>query len=205
MTNRNQLRMIVPTPSGRTEMEGVGNGSHFYLRSELLKSELPEGDEWIGLDLSLGSSSETGAIASASPSGQLAVLRAVSDKVEKLGEKRVRGVETTGYRSPLDPEHYAEYLRGKGSTKAAEEYEQLAKTVPSTTEVETWIDRKGLVRQTVVKSDAHDPRSGGETSTEVTIDFYDYGISPEIKLPNPDTVYDATPMIRSKLGLSGSS
>jgi hypothetical protein len=205
-TNRSQLRMTVPTPSGgRIDMEGVASGSQLYLRSELLKSALPGGDEWMGFDMSLGSSSETGAIASASPSGQLAVLRAVGDKVEKLGEKRVRGVETTGYRSLLDPDHYVEYLRGKGSLKAAEEYERLAKTVPSTTEVETWIDRRGLVRQTTVKSDSHYPRSGHETSTEMTVDFYNFGISPEIQLPNPDTVYDATPIIRSNLGLGGSS
>lgn len=39
----------------------------------------------------------------------------------------------------------------------------------------------------------------------MTVDFYDFGISPEIQLPDPSTVYDANPMIRSKLGLDGSS
>jgi hypothetical protein len=129
-TDRNQLTMTVPTPSGSMEMEAVGSGSHFYLRSELLKSALPDGDEWMGLDMSLGSPSETGAVASASPNGQLALLRAVSDKVETLGHKRVRGVGTTGYRSPFDPDRYAEYLRGKGSLKVAEAYERVAKAVP---------------------------------------------------------------------------
>lgn len=206
-TNRSRLKMRIAlaTPPGRIEMEGVGSGSHFYYKSEKLQSALPDGDEWVGLDMSLGSSSETGAVASASPNEQLAVLRAVSDKVEKLGEKRVRGVETTGYRSSLDPHRYAGYLRGKGSPKAAEEYEQVAKAVPSATEIETWVDRKGLVRRTTMKSDAHDPHSGDETSTEATMDFYDFGISPEIQLPDSDTVYDATPTIRSNLGLDGSS
>jgi hypothetical protein len=205
-TNRSQLTMVVPTPSGRrVEMEGVGSGSHFYYRSDLLKSALPGGDEWMGLDMTLGSSSETGAVANASPSEQLAVLRAVSDNVEKLGEKKVRGVETTGYRSLLDHERYAEYLRGKGSMKAAEEYEQVVKAVPSTIGVETWIDAKGFVRRTILRAHSHDPNTGEETSTKVIVDFYDFGISPEIQLPNPDTVYDATPMIRSKLGLGGSS
>lgn len=205
-TNRSQLTMAVSTPSSRrVEMEGVGSGSHFYYRSDLLKSALPGGDEWMGLDMTLGSSSETGAVASASPSEQLAVLRAVSDNVEKLGQKRVRGVKTTGYLSSLDHERYAEYLRDKGSMKAAEEYEQVAKAVPSTIEVETWVDAKGLVRQTILRAHSHDPSTGKETSTEMTVDFYDFGISPEIQLPSPDTVYDATPMIRSKLGLGGSS
>jgi hypothetical protein len=207
ITNRSQLTMTVPTPSGQTEMEGVGSGSHFYLRSELLESSLPDGDEWIGFDMSLGSSSEFGAVATASPSGQLGVLRAVSNKVEELGEKKVRGVETTGYRSTLDPDRYAEYFRSKGSPKVAEEYERLAQDnkLPSTIEVETWIDVKGLVRQTTMQAESRDADSGEETLTKMTVDFYDFGMSPDIQLPDPDTVYDATRMIRSKLGLEGSS
>jgi hypothetical protein len=35
----------------------------------------------------------------------------------------------------------------------------------------------------------------------VVADFYDFGISPDIQLPDSDTVYDATPTIRAKLGL----
>jgi hypothetical protein len=204
-TNRSRLSMAMtaPAPVGRIEMEGVGSASHFYYRSDAFKSVLPEGDEWVGLDLSLGSPSETGAIASASPTGQLGMLRAVSDRFEKLGEKRVRGVETTGYRSAVDPDRYAEYLRGKGAPKAAEEYEQVSETVPEAIEIETWIDGKGLVRQTTVKSNGHDPHSGDETSMEMTIDFHDFGTSPEIELPDPDTVYDLSPTVRPKLGLDG--
>ncbi len=204
-TNRSKMTITVPTPAGQIDMEEVGSGSHFYMTSEQLKSGLPEGDEWLGLDLSLGSSSETGAVAKADPSSQLAVLRAASDKVEKLGKKKVRGVETTGYRSALDANRYAEYLRGKGSAKAAEQYERVAEAVPSTTEIETWIDAKQLVRQTIVTTDSRDPNSGAETSAVITVDFYDFGISPDIQLPDPGTVYDASPLIRSKLGLEGSS
>jgi len=203
-TNRSRLTLEVPTPAGEFEMEGVGSGSHFYLRSEQLKSGLPEGDEWLGLDMSLGSSSETGAVANADPSAQLAVLRAVSDKVEEIGKKRVRGIETTGYRSALDAGSYARYLRRKGSVKAANQYERLAKAVPSATEVETWIDGKGLVRRTEMTVDSHDPSSGEATTMEMTIDFYDFGISPDVRLPDPATVYDATPTVRSGLGLRSS-
>jgi hypothetical protein len=49
-------------------------------------------------------------------------------------------------------------------------------------------------------------RSSDEgTLTVMTADFFDFGISPEIQLPNPNTVYDVTSMIRAKLGLNGSS
>jgi hypothetical protein len=206
-TNRTELSMTMsgPPSMGEIEMEAIGSGSHGYYRSDKFKSALPDGDEWIGLDLSLGSASETGAISSASPTGQLTMLRAVSNEFEKLGERTVRGVETTGYRSTLDPQSLADYLRGKGSVNAAEQYEQLAKTAPSSTEVETWIDHKGLVRQTLLRAESHDPKSGEKASIEMTVDFYDFGLSPEIQLPDPETVYDATPKLRSELGLGASS
>lgn len=205
-TNRGRLRMTISTPSGRQiDMDNVADGAHVYMRSRQLKAGLPDGDKWTGVDMSLGSPSEADALASASPAGQLAYLRAVSDRFEKLGEKKVHGIETTGYRSVVDPDRFVEYARGKGSLKAAEEYEQLTKAAPSTTEVETWIDHRDLIRQMTLKVDSHDPSSGQETTMEMTADFSHFGISPEIKLPDPDTVYDATDEVRSKVGLGGSS
>jgi hypothetical protein len=73
--------------------------------------------------------------------------------------------------------------------------------VPSTTEIETWIDEKGMVRQTEMEVESHDPNSGEVTTVEMTVDFYDFGISPDVQLPDPGAVYDATPTLRSELGL----
>jgi hypothetical protein len=56
-----------------------------------------------------------------------------------------------------------------------------------------------------MKVDTHDPSSGDATSMDVTVDFSHFGISPEIQLPDPDSVYDATNLVRSKVGLGGSS
>ncbi len=205
LTDRSQLTFTVPTPSGGVEMKGIGSGSQLYYKSDLLQSGLPSGYEWMGFDASLGSASETTVVASSDPSAQLDLLRAVSDEFETLGKKKIRGAETTGYRSTFDLDGVAQYLRGKGSVKAAEQYERVAETVPTTTEVVTWIDSKGLVRRMKMTGDAQDLSSGEETSTETTADFYDFGISPDIQLPDPDTVYDVTPMLRVKLGLDSSS
>jgi hypothetical protein len=60
-------------------------------------------------------------------------------------------------------------------------------TLDTGLEVETWIDGKGLVRRARIKGSPSDP-----TSVDMTVDFYDFGISPDIKLPDPDTVFDAT-------------
>jgi len=42
------------------------------------------------------------------------------------------------------------------------------------------------------------------TSVEMTMDFYDFGISPDIELPDPETVFDATNLADSEAG-SGNS
>ena len=222
-TNRSQMTLSVPTPSGGVEMEGVSSGTQLYFKSDLLEPKLPQGDEWLGFDASLGSASETAFATSSDPGAQLDLLRAVSDEFETLvlaredhagalacrfdalGKKKIRGVETTGYRSTFDLDGLADYLRGKGSEKAAEQYERLAEAVPTTAEVVTWIDAKGLVRRMKMTGESRNPVSGEETSTETTADFYDFGISPEIQTPDPDTVYDVTPTLRAKLGLDSSS
>jgi hypothetical protein len=204
-TNRTRMTMTVPTPTGRLAMEVVGSGSQMYFRSKLFHSRLPPGDEWIGLDAALGMASETGVGTNSDPVAQLDRLKAVSDEFETLGKRKIRGTETTAYRSTFDLKGYAEYLRRKGSLKAATQYERVAEAVPSTTEVVTWIDAKGLVRRMGVTAESQDPNSRKTTSTDMTVDFYDFGISPEIQLPDPNTVQDVTPMVRAKLGLDSSS
>jgi hypothetical protein len=68
-------------------------------------------------------------------------------------------------------------------------------TLKTGLKVETWIDGKGLVRRMRMKASPSDP-----TSVDMTVDFYDFGISPDIKLPDPDTVFDATHMAGLKAG-----
>jgi hypothetical protein len=200
-TNRGRLTMTIPTRTGDEKMQGVGSGTEIYLKSKLLQRGLPEGDEWLGFDTALGNASEIPPSAGSDPTAQLDLLKAVSDEFERIGKKKLGDAETTGYRSKFDPDSYAQDLRSEGSEKAAEQYERLADLSPSTTEVVTWIDAKGLVRRMRLIAHTQDPSSKEKTTTDMTADFYDFGISPDIQLPDPDTVYDATPIFREKLGL----
>jgi hypothetical protein len=185
-------------------MEAIGDGSEIYLKSSLFKS-LPDGDEWVGYDAALGNSSEATVGASSNPSQQLDLLRGVSDEFQNLGKRTIRGVRTTGYRAALDIGHYADYLRGKGDDRAADDYERVAEVAPTTAEIETWIDDEKLVRQTTVTTHTRDPSASETSSTTTTMDLRDFGISPEIQPPDPSTVYDVTSKIRAQLGLDGSS
>jgi hypothetical protein len=56
-----------------------------------------------------------------------------------------------------------------------------------------------------LKVDSHDPSSREEVTMEMTADLSHFGISPEVQVPDADTVYDATDEVRSKVGLGGSS
>lgn len=200
-TGRSEVTLIVPTAIGTMTMESVGDGSTVYMRSKLLQPGLPPGDEWMAIEVGLGRSSETSFASSAGPGAQLELLKAVTGDVETIGEEKVDGVETTGYRGSYDLPAYARFLRDEGSDAAARQFERLAKAMPSTTEVETWIDGDGLVRRVRVAMEMTNVKAGGTMSMDMTEDFSDFGIAPEVQVPDPATVFDATPLALAELGL----
>jgi hypothetical protein len=80
----------------------------------------------------------------------------------------------------------------------------LAEVAPTTAEIETWIDDEKLVRRIKLTTRTRDSSSDETSSTRMTMDLYDFGISPDIQLPDPSTVYDITTSIQAKLGLDNS-
>jgi hypothetical protein len=148
----------------------VLDGYVMYLRSSKFGS-LPDGATWMKLDLSSLEEPGSPVPVDSDPKGELALLEAVSDDVQKLGREDVRGVPTTRYRGTVDSED-------------AEEDSPL--------QLEVWIDGEGLVRRMrLVKSQ---PQDGGEEAEtiDMRVDFYDFGIEPEIDVPNSSDVFDAT-------------
>lgn len=71
---RSQMTFTMSTPKGKVGMEAIGDGTKVYIKSSAFKS-LPDGDEWLGYDTTLGSSGETTVGASSNPSEQLDLLR----------------------------------------------------------------------------------------------------------------------------------
>jgi len=205
-TGRSQLSVSVPIPNHDFKMEAVGDSRTVYLRSDIFKGGLPPGDEWMGIQVGLANSAETSAAGSSDLKAQLGQLRAVSGNVEALGQAEVRGVETTGYRSSFDLADYASYLRRQDSAVAARQYERVAETVPTTNEVEVWVDADDFIRQVRIKTTYLKPKRFQPRTMDMTIEYFDFGVTPEIHLPKPSTVFDATPVTRAELGLlDGSS
>jgi hypothetical protein len=185
---REQMAIRFPDPhsGGQVTIQGVMDEDVMYLRSSALGS-LPDGKEWMKIDFSsFGVDGESSAPA-VNAKGELAVLEAATGPVQKLGEKRVRGVQTTGYRGTLSASDNAARLREEGVeeelVKAAENDGPL--------EVEAWIDGKGLVRRMRLVKDQRQP-DGGRDTIDMTIDFFDFGAEPEIEAPDSSEVFDAT-------------
>ena len=57
--------------------------------------------------------------------------------------------------------------------------------------VEVWIDRAGLVRRTAMTV-PFELMGGPGASMSMTMDFFNFGIEPEIEIPADEAVFDAT-------------
>lgn len=199
-TGRSRAVMTFPRPEsdGLVEMQVVGDGTVVYMRSSMFGS-LPDGREWMSLDFSsFGLKPDTPLPADGDAKGELELLEAATGDIQKLGKEDVRGVPTTRYRGTIDVSEQVELLREKGADDLASYMEEEGTPL----RVEAWIDADGLVRRTrLVKSQ---PREGdeGPMTIDMRMDFFDFGLVPEIDVPEPSEVFDATALAQDELDLS---
>jgi hypothetical protein len=189
-----------PESDGSAEMHVIGDGTTMYMRSSTF-GPLPGGREWMAFDFSFGHELDTPLPANGDAKGELELLEAATGDVQKLGKEDVRGVPTTHYRGTVDVSKRAEQLREEGAEDLASYIEEEEKE-GTPLQVEAWIDADGLVRRMrLIKSE---PREGGEGSMtmDMRMDFFDFGIAPEIDVPESSEVFDATALAEDELGLS---
>jgi hypothetical protein len=177
-------------------MDFMQDGAMMYMRSSKFGT-LPEGREWMGLDLSLGEELDSSVPAGSDAHGELELLEKAGGGVEKVGKEEVRGVSTTRYRSRLGVAETAKRLREEG----AEDTPAIVEKRASPLQFEAWIDAKGLVRRMRVFQVR--PAPGEEKTIDMRTDFYDFGFEPEVELPDSDEVFDATSLAKEQLEASG--
>lgn len=188
---------VLPPGSGETfQMKMVTAGTTMYMSSPRFGS-LPDGAEWMGLNLDFALEQEQESLVpgNTDAKGELALLEGVSDDIHKLGKEDVRGAPTTHYRGTIPVAEQAERMRDLGADEIAGRFEKDA----SPTEVEVWIDAKGLVRRMRIVQTSPQVDEGGTTTTDMRIDFFDFGIEPEIDVPDSDEVFDATALTEESL------
>lgn len=190
--------MTIPDPKsdGYAKVEYVQDGTEMYMRSSLF-DRLPEGREWMGLDLSFGGELETSLPANGDARGELELLEKATGGVDRVGKEDVRGVPTTRYRGKISVSENAKRLREEG----AEDFASYAEKHGSPVQVEAWIDAKGLLRRTRVVQLR--PQKDGKGQTfDLRVDFFDFGVEPEIDVPDSGEVFDATSLAKEQLDAS---
>jgi hypothetical protein len=169
-----------------------------YMKIPFLASQLPGGQSWIKLDVSkLGKSAgaDLGKLMSGSqlqPTDLLSALKADGAKVHELGSATIDGTATTHYRVTIN---MAKALESKGLTSPL--LKSAAAHVKSINE-NVWIGKDGLVRRIAFVSSL--PQGG---SSQMTMDFYDYGAHTDIAAPPSNQVFDATQLAQQ--GLAGAT
>ena len=108
------------------KLDAVTDGLVMYMRFPFLADKLPEGKDWVKVDLRQAASQVPGLeldqflqFANNGPHSTLAYLKAVSGAIETVGVDELRGVSTTHYRTHVDLAKYAT-AGARGAARAAE-------------------------------------------------------------------------------------
>ena len=198
--DEDRTRMVLrATPPGSSEtfqLNMVTEGTMAYMSSPHFGS-LPDGKDWMGFDLGFALEQGEESLVPGNPDakGELELLEGVSDDIRELGEEDVRGVPTTHYSGTIPVAEQTKHMRDLGADETAGRFEREA----SPAEVEVWIDAKGLVRRMRMVQMSPQLEDGGITTMDMRMDFLDFGIDPEIDVPDSDEVFDATALTEAAI------
>jgi hypothetical protein len=118
------------------------------------------------------------------PTTMLASLRKTADRVERSGRDVVRGVPTTRYAVSFKPERPVPADLPEGLS---------ARDIPVINRAMTiWVDDDGLVRRIDDRTRSALEGESREPSFTSTVEFFDFGIPVDLRLPAPHDVTDIT-------------
>jgi hypothetical protein len=192
------LKMSVP-PEGPVAMEMIGDDTDLYMRVDGIGDELPGGKEWLKVQPFGGHSQEEMAIGG-DADDSLQILGAVSDGVRQMDREKVRGVPTRRYRAAVEMDEVVELYRAEGKDEMADAIEEAAALMTAPVTLEASIDAQDIVRR--VRMVMEIPTAPGEPALtmDMRMDLFGFGARPEIALPDPSQVLDATELSEGQLG-----
>ncbi len=193
-----KLTLAVRSQGQSVTLDTIVIGPVLYMRSAVFaQAGLPPGKEWVRLDLAKLAQQQgvdLGSLLSSnpSPSGALAYLRGSAGQVDKVGEEKVQGVDTTHYRTTIDLERAASRSTGR-AREAIRRVIRVSgvKRIP----VEAWVDSAGYVRK--VTYTEHSSRS---QSSRITMELHDFGPHVSIASPPSKTVIDFQTLLQPQGG-----
>jgi len=173
----------------------------WYFRYPQFASRMPEGKEWIKLSGFPGQK-DMSSPGMASPTESLGMLRGTGN-VKRLGQAQVRGAQTTRYRVTMTGAQVVEALRSQGKDELAEQLEQAGSQIVGPLHAEVFIAKSGMLRR--MRLTTTESVDGKTVTVRMGFDLFDFGIKPEIQIPDDSQVYEVGPDMEQGLDSLGQS
>lgn len=176
-----------------TTMTELFTANSLYMSSPLFASALPNGAQWMKIDLGnleqeAGINPQSLTSGETDPAQYLQYLRASSGTVTKVGTATVRGVPTTQYSATIDPAEAISQL-DKGDSSAEEKLRStFAETGMSSIPVQAWVDSQNRLRRVELQMDMS--VSGEPLQMTINEEFFGFGPIPAANAPSSGEVYE---------------
>lgn len=168
----------------------------WYFRYPQFASRMPEGKEWIKVEGFPGQK-DLSSPGVGNPDESLGMLRA-NGGVRKLGQTKIGRVQTTRYRVTMSPEGIVQALHDQGKDELAEQIEGAQAQIVGPVHAEVFITPGGMLRR--MRTVTTVLAEGKTVTTEMRANLFDYGIHPEIRVPDDSQVLELSPELEEKLG-----
>lgn len=208
---RLDIEAALPDDDRRIEMEEVmtGNESVIYLRSPRFLDRLPDGKEWVKIDLVKASKAlgvDPTALSQASqndPAEILWFLHAVG-RVRQIGWENLDGVATNHYRAKVDVRRYLDLVPEDQRADARRSVRRLIELMGGKSRIpmEVWVDESDLVRRLAMDMKTSLP---GGNSMRMTYDmrFSDFGSDVDIDVPDDEETIDYGDLVGAAAFMAG--
>ena len=185
---------LVPGGEAMTQ-EMIFDRFTIYMRSELFGAGLKSGKKWLKFDLAKVSKglgidlSQLGQVGQ-DPSQSMQMLKAIGGDVKKVGEEKVRGVDTTHYSATVDFDKYPAAVPASDRAAVRKSIENLVKlsgqrTIP----VDVWVDDDKVVRRVGQTIKTKVP-GAASMQMRMIMEYFDFGTKVDVKAPPAGQVQD---------------
>lgn len=195
-TNLAEVAYSANSPQGRQlDFDAVLGEDAWYFRYPQFAAQMPEGKEWVKLEGFPGQK-EMSAPGVGSPDESLQMLRSTG-AVHRVGRARIGKAETTRYRVTMTAAGIVDGLRSEGKDELADQVERSAAEMAGPIHAEVFITKAGLLRRMQMVSTTLS--DGQPVTTTIRADLFDFGITPNIYVPDDSQVLDLSPLLEEKL------
>lgn len=184
-TGRSRIALDTTNPlTGQPmHMVQISDGDVEYAGGDIVAEELPPGKEWVRTEE--GSDDEN----SLSFDDSMELLDS-PERFQLVGRESINGKMTRHYRGEVKISELADWLREQGEDAKAAGYEEIEAVTPTEISAEGWVDGKDLLRRLRMVIPMPGEDGGQPMTVDMRMDFFDYGASPDIQIPDPDSVVE---------------